>query len=132
MDTDNLTIKQAREIAQMFGGSHKETKSNGSGATEERAVLVTTEHRGVFFGYATDTDSDVIKLRDARMCIYWSSKTGGVMGLASDGPKDAVANGSGSRIGAAANAELRKITAVFPVTDEAAAVWVAAPVYRDR
>jgi hypothetical protein len=34
--------------------------------TTERAVLVTTKHRGVFFGYADDTSGDVIKLRAAR------------------------------------------------------------------
>ena len=26
----------------------------------ERAVMVTTKHRGVFFGYATDTDGETI------------------------------------------------------------------------
>lgn len=36
-------------------------KANG-----ERAVLVTTQHRGVFFGYAEDTDGATIKLRAAR------------------------------------------------------------------
>ena len=39
-------------------------------ATKERAVLVTTEHRGVFFGYATETDGATITLRNARNCIY--------------------------------------------------------------
>ena len=30
--------------------------------THERAVLVTTKHRGVFFGYAEDTAGEIIKL----------------------------------------------------------------------
>lgn len=35
--------------------------------TSEKAVLVTTEHRGVFFGYVTgDTTGPVLKLRRGR------------------------------------------------------------------
>lgn len=54
--------------------------------TKERAVLVTTAHRGVFFGYATKTDGDTIKLRAARNCIYWHQSVRGFLGLASTGP----------------------------------------------
>jgi hypothetical protein len=45
----------------------------------ERAVLVTTSHRGVFFGYATDTDGAIIKLRAARNCLYWPSTQKGLL-----------------------------------------------------
>lgn len=45
-------------------------KTNG-----ERAVLVTTAHKGVFFGYATATDGAIISLRAARNCIYWPTWT---------------------------------------------------------
>ena len=89
--------------------------------TGERYVLVTTEHRGVFAGFASDTDGDAIKLRAARNCIYWSSDVKGFLGLASSGPsKDC-------RIGPAADIELRKITAVAEVTPEAQEKWVSAP-----
>src|SRR5690606_13616154 len=54
----------------------------------ERPVIVTTEYRGVFFGYATDTDGDQIHLRRARLCVYWSADVRGFMGLASTGPTD--------------------------------------------
>jgi hypothetical protein len=91
-------------------------KSNG-----ERAVLVTTEHRGVFFGYATDTSGDIIALRAARNCIYWPSSNKGFLGLASEGPH------KGSKIGPAADLELRKITAVAACTPEAVKAWEAAP-----
>ena len=56
---------------------------NGNGA--ERAVLVTTAHRGVFFGYAHDTAGATIKLRAARNCIYWGPDNKGFLGLASMG-----------------------------------------------
>jgi hypothetical protein len=88
---------------------------------KERAVLVTTAHKGVFFGYATDTDGDIIKLRSARCCIYWPSTTKGFLGLASDGP------GSGSKVGPAADIELRNITSVAECTEKAMKAWEAAP-----
>ena len=52
---------------------------------KERAVLVTTSHRGVFVGYAEKTDGATINLRAARNCIYWSTALKGFIGLASDG-----------------------------------------------
>ena len=87
----------------------------------ERAVLVTTEHRGVFFGYALDTSGDIINLRAARNCIYWPTENKGFMGLAAMGPL------SGARIGPAADIELRKITAVVACTPEAIKAWEKAP-----
>jgi hypothetical protein len=44
---------------------------------KERAVIVTTAHKGVFFGYATETGGSTINLRAARMCVYWSADLGG-------------------------------------------------------
>lgn len=89
--------------------------------TKDRAVLVTTAHRGVFFGYATKTDGETIKLRRARNCIYWSSKERGFLGLASDGP------GSSCKIGPAADIELRNITCVAECTEAAVKAWELAP-----
>ena len=55
-------------------------------ASSERPVVVTTAHRGVFFGYAKDTDAEQIALTKARLCVYWSADVRGFMGLASSGP----------------------------------------------
>jgi hypothetical protein len=96
-------------------------------ANEKQAVLVTTEHRGVFMGYATAEDlaesekTNILTLEDARLCIYWSSDVKGFMGLASHGPS------SGCRIGPKACIRVRKITAILTVTPEAEAAWDAAP-----
>ena len=91
----------------------------------ERPVIVTTEYRGVFFGYAEDTSGDNITLRRARNCIYWSSSTGGFMGLASCGPQE------GSRIGAQVDSiDLRRVTSVVEMTPEAVEAWEAYDVYR--
>lgn len=89
-----------------------------------RPVIVTTEYRGVFFGYAMDTSGDTITLRNARNCIYWSAKTGGFMGLASDGP------GAGSRIGKRVDQiELRKVTSVVEVSEAAVSAWEREPAH---
>ncbi len=86
-----------------------------------RPVLVTTAHRGVFFGYATDTDGDVIALTKARNCVYWSEDVRGFMGLAANGPSDKC------RVGPAADITLRNITAVLEVTPAAVVRWEAQP-----
>ena len=83
-----------------------------------RPVIICTEFKGVFFGYATDTTGDVIQLKDARMAIYWGT-TKGVMQLAETGPT------SSSKISAKADIEVRKITAVFEVSDAAHEAWKA-------
>lgn len=87
----------------------------------ERAVLVTTEHRGVFFGYAAKTDGATIALRAGRLCVFWSKDVRGFMGLAATGPT------ASCRIGPQANITLRKITAVAEATPEAVKAWESAP-----
>ena len=90
-----------------------------------RPVLVTTEFRGVFFGYADDTSGENITLTNARNCIYWSSANGGFGGLASEGPAN------GARIGAVVEKiNLRKVTSVAEVTPAAVEKWKSANVYR--
>lgn len=84
---------------------------------QERPVLVTTAHRGVFFGYATKTNGDTIELKRSRLCVYWSADVRGFMGLAAKGPS------ASCRIGPPADIELRAITSVTEVTPEAAAAW---------
>ena len=83
---------------------------------KERAVLVTTAHRGVFFGYAENTDGDVIKLKRARNCIQWRN-IHGFLALAESGPT------KNCRIGPPADIELRNITCVAEVTPEAVKQW---------
>ena len=88
---------------------------------KERPILVTTAHKGVFFGYAKDTDGKIIKLRAARNCIFWPTDQKGFLGLASQGPV------YGARIGPAADLELRDITSVAVCTPQAVEAWEKAP-----
>lgn len=87
---------------------------------KHRPVIICTEHRGVFFGYADDTKGDVIQLSKARMAIAFGT-TRGVMQLAETGPTNQ------SKVSARADIEVRKVTAVFEVTPDAAAKWESAP-----
>lgn len=91
-----------------------------------RAVLVTTDKRGVFFGYLIgelDREIRVVKLAKCRMVVSWDAATRGVVGLASTGPTD------GCRVTAAAGDEsdLNSVTGVFGVTDAACARFEAGP-----
>ena len=85
----------------------------------ERPVIICTEFRGVFFGYAEDTTGDRVHLKRSRMAICWGT-TKGVMQLAETGPTPS------SKISARADLEVRKITAVFEVAPEAVKAWEAA------
>lgn len=87
----------------------------------KRPVIVTTVHRGVFFGYSEDTTGEQITLSQARMCLYWSADMQGILGLASKGPS------ATCKIGPAADVTLRDITAVFEVSKQAVKAWELAP-----
>lgn len=92
-------------------------KANG----DARAVLVTTQHRGVFFGYEESREGTTIILRRARNCVRWSN-TKGFLGLAESGPNEQC------RIGPAADKlELLNVTSIAEVTPAAVDKWEAAP-----
>lgn len=87
---------------------------------KKQAVIVTTAHRGVFFGYSEDITGAQIALTHARLCVYWSADMQGFMGLAAKGPS------SSCRIGPPADIVLRDITSVVSVTPEAEQKWLGA------
>lgn len=95
-------------------------------ATKLKAVLVTTEFRGVFFGYVKDDKKapSEITLTGVRNCIYWSSDCGGFMGLAANGPtKDCRIGQSVSEV------TLYKITSITSLEDTAEKAWESAKTY---
>lgn len=93
--------------------------SDSNSTPAARPVIVCTEHRGVFFGYATNTTGSTINLARARMAIRFGTRRG-VMELADTGPTE------NSNISARADIEVRKVTAVFEVTPAAAEKWESA------
>ena len=85
-------------------------------------LVVTTAHRGVFFGFAKPTENKTIRLRDAQMCVYWSADVKGVLGLASKGPS------SSCRIGPPVPfITLQDITSITEASEEAAKAWAKQP-----
>ena len=94
-----------------------------SKAPKDRAVVVTTEFKGVFFGYTSELATvDTIRLARARNCVYWSSDVRGFMGLAVTGPT------ASCKIGPSVPAiTLQKVTSVIELTPEAIAAWEKSP-----
>lgn len=87
-------------------------------------ILITTQHRGVFFAQVDDnadlSQKTLINLQNCRMAIYWGT-TKGVMQLANEGPN------ASSKIGAPAFVDvMHDVTAVFSVSDKAAQAWTIA------
>ena len=95
----------------------KQTNNMERNATEERPVLITTKHRGVFFGHLESRDGTSVVLRRCKCAIRWRT-TGGFLELAQKGPN------SNSKIGAEApRVELFDVTSVSDVSEEAARAW---------
>jgi hypothetical protein len=91
-----------------------------------RAVLITTIHHGVFFGYlrekADHKEKKEIKLYDARCAIQWNTE-GGFLELAGKGPN------KGSHIGDRAPCvTFYDLTSVSIVHPNAVTAWESAPV----
>lgn len=87
-------------------------------------VLITTAHRGVFFGYMDPAQraEPHVNLTKVRNCIYWSASVGGFLGLASAGPnKDC-------RIGARVDGVFtaRDVTSITDCSPAAVTAWEAA------
>ena len=84
----------------------------------KRAVVVTTEFKGVFFGYLEKESNRTVVLSKARNCIYWTSEVRGFIGLAKSGPL------SGCKVGPAADTlKLHSVTSIIDATEEAIKAW---------
>lgn len=86
-------------------------------------VVVTTEHRGVFFGWLDGArGADPVHLREAQMCVYWSASVRGILGLAASGPDAAC-----KITPVIPSITLHKVTAVMEATGEAVKAWQHQP-----
>lgn len=90
---------------------------------ETKAIIVTTEHRGIFFGYVkpeADLTQRTITLSNARLAVYWPSEVKGFMGLGVTGPL------KGSRIGPRTpRITLQDVNSIIEPTEEAIRAWEA-------
>lgn len=83
----------------------------------DRLVVVLTEFKEIFCGWTGDTTGDRIKLRAARQACYYSEQTHGLIGLAVTGPA------KGSKIGPAADMEIRKPVNIIECEVAAVEAW---------
>lgn len=91
---------------------------------QDRAVLVTTEHRGVFYGFLVgEVAKAKVTLRAMRNITYWSEDVHSFVGLAATGPT------KNCRISRPAGEEstVFDVTSVVAVTSEAAKRFEEAP-----
>lgn len=85
-------------------------------------VVVTTAHRGVFFGELSSRDEATVILKGARNCLYWDSSVRGFIGLSTAGPSGK------SRVGPACDEiELMNVTSISRCSDDAIKCWESAP-----
>ena len=85
----------------------------------QSSVLVTTSHRGVFWGYLEETSKDgrTVTLTGARNAIYWATSKG-FLELAQVGPNKA------SKVGSVApRITLYDVTSLTECTPEATKAW---------
>jgi hypothetical protein len=127
MNINEMTLGQIKEVAAVASnlGVCSKQEQSITVIADEKPVLVTTEHRGVFFGYLSARSESngkvTVKMRNCRNVVYWSSDAKGFLGLASDGPTKSC------KIGPAANVELMNVTSVSEVTPTAVKAFEAAP-----
>jgi len=86
-------------------------------------VVITTSHRGVFFGYVQQAKlEETMTLKNARMCVFWPETVKGVLGLAATGPL------AGSKIGPAVpSLTVNNVDALMEMTREAVQRWEKGP-----
>lgn len=89
-------------------------------ATKTKTVpmVVTTAHKGVFFGHGVPTNDKVITLEKAQMCVYWTTDMRGMPGLAALGPNSACKISP-----AVPKMTIQDITAICEATPEAVEAW---------
>lgn len=122
-----LSIEQALALAAVLNGGSTKTAAPSAPAEAFPAVICTAK-RAVVFGYITDAHADPMEVKNARMCLRWSTKVGGVFGLAEKGPFDASKDGQTTVSATVSSLTLKEITAVFSCDADAVKAWVAAPV----
>lgn len=87
------------------------------------AVVVTTLHKGVFFGFVDQSkvSRKTMTLQECRCCIYFHQSIGGFLGLASVGPNKECIIGS-----EAITVLIHDVTSVSYCNEAAVAAWKAA------
>lgn len=78
MNIDDLTIKQARELAAQFCGSPL-ASTVAEPVSDLRPVIVRSRDAGVQFGYLDHFDGSTVYLKNARQMWSWTASEGGTL-----------------------------------------------------
>ena len=78
MNIDDLTIKQAKELAAQFCGSPLTAKADAP-ASDMRPVIVRSRDAGVQFGYLDHFEGSTVYLKNARQMWSWTASEGGTL-----------------------------------------------------
>lgn len=79
INTDDLTIKQARELAAQFCGSTLASSSVAADSASDRPVIVRSRDAGVQFGYLDHFEGSTVYLKNARQMWSWTASKGGTL-----------------------------------------------------
>ena len=109
MNIDDLTIKQARELAALFGQSTPATKQN---PFLGRYVVCRTYSAGVHVGVLEYAEGREVRLSDAIRIWKWEGGGLSLSAIANDGQK----GGRNDRTG---DIWLTEVIEIIPATDEA-------------
>jgi len=75
MNIDDLTIGQAKELANLFGGTSVSSENTLNSMIGQK-VIVRTYSAGVFFGELSQKGGSEVILSNARRMYYWKAKQG--------------------------------------------------------
>ena len=94
------------------------------GNEKKQGVVVTTSHRGVFFGYLEEEldGGKTVVISNVRNCISWTSSIRGFVGLAATGP-----NAECRVSPSAPRMKLQYVTGAIECSEEAVAAWEKGP-----
>ena len=123
MNIDDLTIKQAKELAALFGGHESAASSPHIG----KKCIIRTYASGVHFGELVSQSGRQVELKNARRLWRWDAAPHGISlsEVAKHGPV-----GSRSQICCVVDEiSILDSLEVIPCTDEAAKVIEGAKVY---
>ncbi len=78
MNIDDMTIKQAREIARLFCDQPQTSSATACDMVGHR-VIVRAVNAGAVYGTLASLDGDTAVVRDARQMWHWTAKQGGTL-----------------------------------------------------
>jgi hypothetical protein len=79
INTDDLTIKQARELAAQFCGASIAAPPADTSGSANRPVIVRSRDAGVQFGYLDHFEGSTVYLKNARQMWSWTAIEGGTL-----------------------------------------------------